>query len=119
MGCKFEDMDGVACGADAEEGACGVEGHAVDAGGHAAAAELEEFLSRGDGEDADYGSFVGSGGEEGASVVKGDAGERGAVGFGYVDGFKFEGVEEEDVAGRWGNVGRCRRGVRRVGRRQV
>lgn len=86
-------MDGVACGADAEEGACGVEGHAVDTGGHAAAAELVEFFGGGDGEDADYGSFVGSGGEEGAGVVEGDAGEWGAVGFGYIDGFEFEGVE--------------------------
>lgn len=86
-GCEFEDVDGVACGADAEEGACGVEGHAVDAGRHAAAAELVEFFGGGDGEDTDYGSFVGGGGEESAGVVEGDAGEGGAVGFSDVDGF--------------------------------
>ena len=37
---EFEDVDGVAGAADAEESAGGVEGHTVDARGHAAAAEL-------------------------------------------------------------------------------
>ncbi|KAL8934106.1 MAG: hypothetical protein Q9211_005402, partial [Gyalolechia sp. 1 TL-2023] len=117
-GCEFEDVDGVACGADGEEGACGVESHAVDAGGHAAAAELVELFGGGDGEDADDGSFVGCGGEEGASVVEGDAGEGGAVSFSDVDGFEFDGVEEENVAGCGGDVGGCWRGVRRMGRGQ-
>lgn len=82
-------MHGIARAADAEEGACGVESHAADPRGHAAAAELVELFGGGDGEDADDGSFVGGGGEEGAGVVESDAGEGGAVGFGYVDGFEF------------------------------
>lgn len=105
-------MDGVARAADAEEGARGVEGHAVDARGHAAAAELVELLGRRDGEDTDDGALVGGRGKEGAGVVEGDAGKWGAVGFGDVDGFEFQGVEDEnvarcgrDVGGCWGRVG--------------
>lgn len=73
-GAEFEDVDGFGGGGDAEEGGGGVEGHAVDARGHGAAAELVEFAGGGDGEDADDGAFVGGGGEEGAFVVEGDTG---------------------------------------------
>lgn len=102
---KFEDVDSVGGGGNAEEGGGGVERHAVDSAGHRAAPELVEFARRGDREDADDGAFVGGGGEEGAGVVEGDAGEGRAVGFDDVDGFKFEGVEEENVAGGGGDVG--------------
>lgn len=54
-------MDGVGGRGDAEEGGGGVEGHAVDAGGHGATAELVKFLDGGDGKDTDNGTFVGGG----------------------------------------------------------
>lgn len=109
----------VACAADAKESAGSVEGHAVDPRGHAAAPELVELLGRGDGEDADDGAFVGGGGEEGAGVVEGDAGEGGAMRFGYVDGFELQGVENENVPRGRGDVGGCWGCVRSVGRCQV
>lgn len=112
-------MHGAACAADAEQGAGGVEGHAVDARGHAAAPELVELFGGGNAEDADDGAFVGGGGEEGAGVVEGDTGERGAVRFGYVDGLKFQGVENEDVAACGGDVGGCWGCVGSVGWGQV
>ena len=86
---EFENMDCFGGGGDAEEGGGCVEGHAVYARGHGAAAELVEFLGGGDAEDADDGAFVGRGGEEGACVVEGNAGEGRAVRFGHVDGFEF------------------------------
>ena len=110
---KLEDMNCVGGGGDAEEGGGSVEGHAVDARGHTAAAELIELLGRGDGEDADDSAFIRGGGEQGAGAIKGDAGEGRAVGFGHVDGFEFEGVVEEDVAACWGDVSASWRGVRR------
>lgn len=87
-------MNCVGGGGDAEKRRGGVERHAVDAGGHGAAAELIEFAGRGDREDADDGSFVGGGSEEGASIIDGDAGERRAVRFDHVYGLKFQRVEE-------------------------
>lgn len=80
-------MDGVAGAADAEEGTRGVEGHAVYAAWHTAAAELVELFGAGHGEDADDGAFVRGRSEEGAGIVEGDTGEWGPVGFGNVDGF--------------------------------
>lgn len=91
---EFEDVDRIACAADAKKGAGGVEGHAVDPRWHAAATELVEFFCGGYGEDANDGTFVGGGGEEGACVVEADAGERGAVSFGDIDGFEFQSVKK-------------------------
>lgn len=54
---EFEDVHGLRGGGDAQQGRGRVEGHAVDPGGHAAAAELVEFLAVWDGEDADHGAF--------------------------------------------------------------
>lgn len=72
---ELEDVNRICGGGNAEEGGGGVERHAVDAGRYRATAELVEFACRRDGEDADYGSFVGCSGEEGASVVDGNTRE--------------------------------------------
>lgn len=37
------------------------------------------------------------------------------MGFGDIDGFEFESIEDKDVAGGWGNMIRCWGCVRRVG----
>lgn len=93
-------MDCVASAADAEEGAGRVEGHAVDAGRDAAAAELIQLLRGWNGEDTDDGTFVGGGREESPGIVKADAGEGGAVRLDDVDGLEFKGVKDEDFAVR-------------------
>ena len=66
--------------------------------------ELEEFISCGDTEDADYGAFVGGGGEDVAFGGEGEEGYGGFVGGDDVDGCEGEGVENEDFAGvLWGD----------------
>lgn len=37
------------------------------------------------------------------------------MGFGHIDGFEFERIEDEDVAGSWGDMIRCWGRVRCVG----
>ena len=73
---KLEDVNRICGGGNTEEGGGSVERHAVDAGGYRATAELVEFACRRDSEDADYGSFVGRSGEEGARVVDSNTRER-------------------------------------------
>lgn len=69
-----------------------------------------------DGEDADDGSLVRGSGEERSHVVEGDAGEWGSVCFDHVDGFQFQGVEEEDVTASGGYMSSARRSVRGRGK---
>ena len=73
---ELEDVNRICGGGNTEEGGGGVERHTVDAGRYRATAELVEFACRRDGEDANYGSFVGCSGEEGASVVDVNTRER-------------------------------------------
>lgn len=72
---ELEDVNRICSGGNTEKGGGGVERHAVNAGRYRATAELVEFACRRDGEDADYGSFVGCSGEKGASVVDGNTRE--------------------------------------------
>ncbi|KFY36129.1 hypothetical protein V495_07949, partial [Pseudogymnoascus sp. VKM F-4514 (FW-929)] len=85
---EAEDVDCVCGGGDAEEGGGEVEGHAVDCRRVRAAAELVQLVAAGHGEDADDGAGLGGGGEAGAVVVEGYAGEGGAVGFDDVNVFE-------------------------------
>jgi len=59
-----------------------IECHTRDFSGVTSSTELEKFITRGDTEDADYGSLVGGGGED---VAFGGEGEEGYGGFVSVD----------------------------------
>lgn len=91
-------MNGIGCRGDAEEGAGHVERHAVDGARIGAAAKLIELLALGHGENSDDGARLACRGQQGAVVVEGDAGQRGAVGLDHIHNLEREGVEDEDVS---------------------
>ena len=72
---ELEDVNRICGRGNTEKGGGGVERHAVDAGRYRATAELVELACRRDGEDANYGPFVGCSGKEGAGVVDGNTRE--------------------------------------------
>lgn len=105
-------MDSVGRRGDAQQRGAEVERHAVDGRGIGAAAELVQLLAAGHRKDADDGARLAGRGEQRAVVVEAYAAERRAVRLDDVDGLERDGVEDEDVAGRRGHVGRLGRRVR-------
>src|SRR5271156_6124273 len=76
-----------------------IERHTRDFSWVTSPTELEEFISCGDTEDADYGAFVGGGGEDVAFGGEGEEGYGGFVRGDDVDGREGEGVENGVFAG--------------------
>lgn len=107
-------MNGFCRRRDTQESRRHIERHAEDSRWHGAPAELIKFMSGWYREDSDDGTFVRGSREDSASIIQSDAGQGRAVGFNDIDGFEFEGVEEQDIT-------TCRRNVAstgwRVGRR--
>lgn len=97
---ELVDVHRLGVGADAEEGADGVEGDRVDLRRVTPPPKLVELVAVGYAEDSDDSALVGSCGEESAGGVERDVSDGRFVSLDDVGDGEGDSVEEEDVAGR-------------------